>query len=162
MDNSQDIYKELLLGLNKANNQTKEKAAQIKQNFNLEKNQKKRTWFLNLFRTKKEMMRQAFLPFLSFKEILNMSLLSKEMNQLIDPNRGQENPKSTVHLKMIAACHLLPEYQTLSFEQIDTYFGVDVQQISDFQCLDGTIFKIIFLNFMSEAPQIENFKFDFP
>ena len=84
------------------------------------------------------------------------------MNEFVDPNRGQESPKKIMHLKMIAACHLLPNYATMSCDDIDKFFGVDVQQLSDFRYLDGTIFKVLFVNYMSQAPKIDNFKYGFP
>lgn len=110
------------------------------------------------------MMRLAFLPFLTLKEILQLSLLSKQMNSLVDPNRGAQKAevRKTMHLKMIAACHLLPHHDKMSEQDIDKWFIHDLQTLSDFRHLDGSVFKDQFLKYMGEQPDLQNFLFDYP
>ena len=166
---SQDIYKELLFGLNKVNNQTKKQAQQIKDKYNAQLSGNtikkiKSQSFLTLFQTRKDMMRLAFLPFLTLREILGLSCLSKSMNALVDPNRGLPlaEIKRTMHLKMIAAWHLLPHSDKMSEKQIDSWFVHDIQTLSDFKYLDGGVFKDQFTLFMSTQPDLSNFLFDYP
>lgn len=47
----------------------------------------KNNLFIKLFTSKKEMMKQAFLPFLTLNELLHFSMLSKDINSIVDPNR---------------------------------------------------------------------------
>ena len=90
--NSQDIYKDLLLGLNKTTNETKQMAADLKSDYGLAGPEKKGPGidFMSLMSSRKEMMKQAFLPFLTLKEILYFSTLNKAVNSIIDPNRGED------------------------------------------------------------------------
>ena len=50
---------------------------------------KERSWFLELILTRKEMMKIEFLQFLEPIEILRFSLLSKDVNKIVDPKRHQ-------------------------------------------------------------------------
>jgi len=60
--------------------------------------------FMGLCTSKKEMMRLVFLPYLDLREVLNLSLLCKTLNSIIDPNRKETEYKSVMHLKLLASC----------------------------------------------------------
>ena len=61
------------------------------------------------------------------KELLNFSLLSKAVSEVVDPLRHEENnTKRTMHFKMILAKQLFPDRIGLTLEQFDEVIGYDI------------------------------------
>lgn len=46
-----------------------------------------------------------------------------------------------MHLKYVAAIHLLKDGFNINNQQIDDKFGLQIKQFSDFQYLNGSVFK---------------------
>ena len=57
--------------------------------------------------------------------------------------KGSEKDKMTrsMHLKYIAAIHLLKDWFNVNNQQIDDKFGLQIKQFSDLQYLNGSVFK---------------------
>ena len=96
---------------------------------------------------KKEVMKVAFLQFLSLKDIFRLSMACKKFREVIDPvavkcqsNFGSNKQRiNCAHLKRIAAIHLLDNIndEYIDYRFVDQTFGIDLQQIKQFSHLDG-------------------------
>lgn len=70
---------------------------------------------------------------------------------------GSRNNCRSSHLKLIAAVHLLDNWEDLTFDQITAIFGIDVQKVSHFGYLDGQVFKDRMKDIFATSLQLEKY-----
>ena len=90
-------------------------------------------------RTRKQLIRFEFLPFLDCKTLFRLSLANKEVREAL--NSDESSSAGVSHLKRVAAINFLSDGEQIDYEKIDAQFGFAISQIKDFGRLDGEIFK---------------------